>query len=245
MNKRLYGRCASIVALVVLGLSVVAIPAGPQSITERLGLGKKASSTEKIAAGLKEALTIGTGNAVSQTGRVDGYFANAAIKILMPERLRTLEKGLRAAGQGAKVDELILSMNRAAERAAPHAKDIFWGAIKEMTFEDARKIFSGGNTAATEYFKGKTTEKLTTAFRPIVAQATQEVGVTRQYKELTGSMSALPFVSTRSLDIDDYVVGKALDGLFFVLAEEEKKIRTQPAARVTSLLQEVFGRARR
>jgi hypothetical protein len=114
-----------------------------------------------------------------------------------------------------------------------------------MTFEDARKIFSGGDTAATEYFKARTTEKLTTAFRPIVAQATQEVGVTRQYKELTGSMSSLPFVSTRSLDIDEYVVGKALDGLFFVLAEEEKKIRTQPAARVTSLLQEVFGRARR
>jgi hypothetical protein len=179
MNKRLYGRCASIVALLVLGLSVITIPAEPQSITERLGLGKKTSSTQKIAAGLKEALTIGAGNAVSQTGRVDGYFANAAIKILMPEKLRTLEKGLRAAGQGAKVDEFILSMNRAAERAAPQAKDIFWGAIKEMTFEDARKIFSGGDTAATEYFKSKTTGKLTTAFRPIVARKWASRGSTR------------------------------------------------------------------
>ncbi len=240
-KKRSVGFAGGLLLAVVL----TALPVGAQSIGERLGLGKKSPSNEKIASGLKEALTIGTGNAVSQTGRVDGYFGNAAIKILMPEKLRTLEKGLRAAGQGAKIDEFVLSMNRAAERAAPQAKEIFWGAIKEMTFDDARKIFTGGDTAATEYFKSKTTEKLTTAFRPIVAQATQEVGVTRQYKELTGRMASLPFANTRSLDIDEYVVGKSLDGLFSVLAQEEKKIRTQPAARVTSLLQEVFGRARK
>ncbi len=231
---------------VALALAAWAVPVQAQGIAERLGLTKKSKlSDEKIASGLKEALTIGTGNAVSQTGREDGYFGNAAIKILMPEKLRTLEKGLRAAGQGAKVDEFVLSMNRAAERAAPYAKDIFWGAIKEMTFDDARKIFTGGDTAATEYFQRKTTDKLTAAFRPIVAEATEEVGVTRQYKELTGSLSSLPFLNTQSLDIDDYVVRKGLDGLFYVLAEEEKKIRTQPAARVTSLLQEVFGRMRK
>jgi len=241
---RLNKQKAAWIGGLLLSLGILTAPAGAQGIAERLGL-SKGPSNEKIASGLKEALTIGTGNAVSQTGRVDGYFANAAIKILMPERLRTLEKGLRAAGQGATVDEFILSMNRAAERAAPHAKDIFWGAIKEMSFDDARKILSGGDTAATEYFKRKTSEKLTAAFRPIVAQATEEVGVTHQYKELTGSMSSLPFFNARSLDIDDYVVGKALDGLFYVLAEEEKKIRTQPAARVTSLLKEVFGRTRR
>ncbi len=200
-------------------------------------------SDSKLAAGLKQALEIGTSKAVKSTGRVDGYFKSEAIKILMPEKMRTLEKGLRAAGQGPKVDEFVLSMNRAAERAAPAAKSIFLNAIKQMTFDDARKIFTGGDTAATEYFKTKTSEQLTAAFRPEVEKAMNEVGVTRQYKDLAGRAQSLPFMRSQTLDIDAYVVGKALDGLFYMVAEEEKKIRKNPAARVTRLLKDVFGRS--
>jgi hypothetical protein len=219
------------------------VTAQASKITDALGIGKTgALSHEKIAGGLKEALQIGTGNAVKATGRADGYFQNAAIKILMPEKMRTLEKGLRAAGQGPQVDEFILSMNRAAEKAAPLAKDIFISAIKQMTFDDARKILSGNETAATDYFRQKTTAQLTTAFTPIVQKATDEVGVTKQYKSLTAQAQSIPFLRTQALDVDQYVVGKALAGLFYMVAEEEKKIRKNPAARVTTLLKDVFGR---
>ena len=212
-------------------------------LLEKLGLGqKKELSVERIASGLKEALRVGTDNTVRLTGRPDGYFRNEAIKILMPEKLRTLERGLRAVGYGSQVDEFILSMNRAAERAAPHAKDIFWDAILEMSFDDARQVLSGGDTAATDYFRAKTTDKLAITFRPIVREAMNEVGVTRQYKQLVGRAQAIPFVKSEPLDIDEYVVAKALEGLFHVLAEEERKIREEPAARVTDVLKEVFGR---
>ncbi len=204
--------------------------------------GQKGLSDAKIGEGLKEALKVGTENTVNLTGKTDGFFLNQAIKILMPEKLRTLEKGLRAVGYGPQVDEFVLSMNRAAEKAAPFAKQIFWDAIREMTFEDVRKIFSGHETAATEYFKGKTSDRLTAVFKPIVDRAMNEVGVTRQYKELVGRYESLPFVKKETFDIDQYVVTKALDGLFHVLGEEERKIRTNPAARTTDLLKEVFGR---
>ncbi len=227
-------------------IALVVAPASAQVEQLLRGLGVPAPqsglSEAKVASGLKEALQIGTQNAVNLTGKTDGYLANQAIKILMPEKLRTVETGLRAIGYGSKVDEFILSMNRAAERAAPSAKQIFWDAIGAMTFDDARKILGGNETAATEYFRAKTSDKLTTAFRPIVERATNEVGVTRQYKELIGRYEAIPFAKSESLDVDQYVVGKALDGLFHVLGEEEKKIRTNPTARVTELLKEVFGK---
>ncbi len=234
-----------IVATALL-IFLTAVPASAQidQILKGIGMGPKEAglSEMKIASGLKEALKIGTANTVNLTGRLDGYFKNEAIKILMPERLQTLEKGLRAVGYGPKVDEFILSMNRAAEQAAPDAKPIFWDAIGQMTFEDAKKILSGGNTAATDYFKNKTTGKLTTAFRPIVDAAMNDFHVTRQYKELLEQFQAIPFMKTESLDIDHYVVTKSLDGLFYVLGQEEKKIRTNPVARVTDLLKEVFGK---
>jgi hypothetical protein len=197
-------------------------------------------SDARIAAGLKEALQVGTQNTVNLTGRLDGYLANQAIKILVPEQMRSVERTLRAVGFGEQVDAFVVSMNRAAERAAPAARGIFVDAIGAMTFDDARKILSGGNTAATEYFKGKTTDKLTAAFRPTVENAMNEVGVTRQYKEVAGLAHSLPFVKVDTVDVDSYVVGKALDGLFHVLGEEEQKIRSDPAARVTGLLKEVF-----
>lgn len=224
---------------------VTAAPASAQlgRILRGLGLGWPGGLNDaKIASGLKEALQIGTQNAVNLTGRLDGYFRNEAIKILMPEKLQTLEKGLRLVGYGPRVDEFVLSMNRAAERAAPRAKAIFWDAIGEMSFEDARKILNGGDTAATDYFQDKTTDRLTAAFRPVVDKAMNEVGVTRRYKELIGRYEAIPFVTSERFDIDQYVVTKALDGLFYVVGEEERKIRTNPTARVTDLLKEVFAK---
>ncbi len=237
-------------ATFVLALSVALGPASPaaaQLDQIMRGLGGALPQTSgltdsQIASGLKEALHVGTGNAVQLTGQHDGYFGNPLIKILMPEKLRTVEAGLRTVGYGPKVDEFIVSMNRAAEAAAPSAKQIFWDAITAMSFDDARKIWGGGDTAATEYFRGKTSGQLTTAFRPIVERTTNEVGVTRQYKELLGRAQGIPFLKTESLDLDHYVVGKALDGLFIVLGQEEKKIRTNPAARTTELLQQVFGK---
>jgi len=233
----------TVAAMMIVLLTALPASAQLDQILKGLGISQKSGLSDvKIASGLKEALKIGTQNAVNLTGRLDGYFMNQAIKILMPEKLRTMEKGLRALGLGSQVDEFILSMNRAAERAAPAAKSIFWDAIGEMTFEDARKILGGGNTAATDYFKAKTTDKLTVAFKPAVDQAMNEVGVTRQYKELVGKFQSIPFMKSESYDIDQYVVAKALDGLFYVVGEEEKKIRTNPAARVTDLLKEVFGK---
>ncbi len=134
-------------------------------------------------------------------------------------------------GYGPQVDDFVLSMNRAAEKAAPLAKQIFWDAIGEISFDDARKILSGPDTAATQYFRNKTTEKLTTAFKPVVEKSMNEVGVTRQYKELMGKYQTIPFVKGETFDIDSYVTSQALNGLFHVVAEEEKKsVRTRPHA---------------
>jgi hypothetical protein len=231
--------------IVSMFILLTAFPASAQldKLLKSLGGGEKGGglSDVKIGSGLKEALKIGTENAVTLTGKTDGYFLNQAVKILMPEKLHTLEKGLRAVGYGQKLDEFVLSMNRAAEKAAPFAKQIFWDAIGEMTFEDARKILSGNETAATEYFKGKTTDKLTVVFKPIVNKSMNEVGVTHQYNELVGYYEKIPFVKKETFDLDHYVVTKALDGLFHMVGEEEKKIRKNPTARTTDLLKEVFG----
>ena len=212
------------------------------NLAQRLGLGKTTRlSDDKIASGLKEALEVGTGNAVKSTGRVDGYFGNPDIKILLPDNVRRLDKGLRAVGYGPQVDQFVLSMNRAAEKAAPEAKQIFLNAILQMSFDDVRGIYKGGDTAATDYFRNTTSDQLAQAFRPIVEQATSDVGVTEQYKKLVSRAQMIPFVRTDSYDLDGYIVQKALDGLFFVLGQEERKIRTDPQAQVTTLLREVFG----
>ena len=146
------------------------------------------------------------------------------------------------AGMGSKIDEFELSINRAAEKAAPAASSIFKDALAQMTFEDARKILTGGNTSATEYFKVKTSQKLTVAFKPTVESAMADTGVVTQYKQLSGGLPSLPFGRSQGFDITDYVVGKSLDGLFYMLGQEEKKIRTDPAAQITPLLKEVFGK---
>ncbi len=209
----------------------------PSSNAAGLGL-----SNDKIAGGLKEALTKSTGTAVASTGRPDGYFKNQAIKILLPGQLQTAGKGMRMMGMGAQLDELELAMNRAAEQAAPAAKQIFINAITKMDFDDARKILSGGNTAATDYFKKTSSTELTHAFTPIVHKSMENVGVITQFNQLTQNSMAGPLLGKQNFNLDSYVVGKALDGLFYMLGQEEKQIRTDPAAQSTALLKEVFGK---
>jgi RNA binding exosome subunit len=203
---------------------------------------KKGGDQGTTVAGLKEALSIGTQNAVTEVSQVNGYFGNKAIKILMPKKLDTVANVLKKVGYSKEVDDFELSMNRAAEKAAPRAKSIFVDAIKEMTIEDARKVLSGGDTAATDYFKDKTHDKLYTAFEPTIASSLDEVGATRSYKTMMAKYESVPFVSKQSLDLDRYVTEKALDGLYYMVGQEEKKIRHDPAARVTDLLRTVFGK---
>jgi hypothetical protein len=236
-------RSRGILALALFLFVSIPVSGQIQDILQSLGVGnKKDLGNDKIVAGLKEALRVGTNNTILSTGRMDGYFRNEAIKILLPEKLRTVEKAMRVAGFGQKADELVLGMNRAAERAAPLAKNIFIQAIREMSFDDARRILTGGDTAATDYFKAKTGDRLTAAFTPIIDKSMSEVGLIQQYDQFMGGARQIPFLKTQSLDIRHYVVTKALDGLFFVLSQEERNIRKNPAARVTQLLKDVFGR---
>lgn len=201
-----------------------------------------ALTSQQASGGLKEALTKGVSTAVSSTGRPGGYFDNAAIKILMPPKLQTVEKGLRGMGMGPKVDEFERSMNTAAEQAAPAAKSILMDALRAMTFDDARQIVAGGNTAGTQYFKRTTSDKISAAFKPIVDQSMDKAGVTTKFQDLMGHAPSMPFMKTPTVDINAYVLEKAVDGLFVVMGDEETKIRTNPAAQVTPLLKSVFGR---
>lgn len=205
-------------------------------------LGKRQPGNDRVAAGLKEALTVGTKNAVASTGRVDGFLKNAAIKILLPEKLRSVGKTMHMVGMGQQVDALEVGMNRAAEQAAPAAKQIFINAVTKMTIADARQILSGGDTAATEYFKAKSTDQLTAAFAPIVHRSMENVGVVRQYNKLMQNPLAGELAQSQDFDLDQYVVSKTMDGLFYMIGEEEKKIRNDPAAQTTALLREIFGK---
>ncbi|HYA02826.1 MAG TPA: DUF4197 domain-containing protein, partial [Syntrophobacteria bacterium] len=195
-----------------------------------------------VVSGLKETLSVATGNVVTEVAKVDGYYNNQAIKILMPERIQKVADFVKMLGFQKEVDAFVLSMNRAAEHAAPKAEPYFVQAVKEMTFEDARKILNGGDTAATEYFKANTYDKLYEAFKPDVSASMNEVGVTRSYQTMMEKYQSVPFMKAESLDLDQYVTQKSLDGLFTMMAQEEKEIRTNPAARVTTLLRKVFGK---
>ena len=198
-------------------------------------------SNDEIIAGLKEALEVGTEKAVALVSKVDGYYRNPDIKIPLPESVQKVEKLLRAVGYGQKVDAFELSMNRAAERAAPEAKSIFQDAISQMSFEDARKILNGRDNEATLYFEDKTSGRLQELFKPIVKDSMGQVGVTRSFQNLNAKVESMPFGKSLSFDLDQYVTDGALQGLFKMLAEQERQIRTQPAARVTDLLQKVFA----
>ncbi|GAC1649736.1 MAG: DUF4197 domain-containing protein [Acidobacteriaceae bacterium] len=199
-------------------------------------------SESTMASGVKEALAVGTQNAVKQVARPGGYLENQEIKILLPASMRPVEQALRTVGQGPRIDDFVASMNHAAESAAPEAGKIFADAVRGMTVEDARTLLSGGDTSITDYFKSKTSMDLAVAFRPHVDPTMRANGVTQQYEALAGQMPNLPFMKTQSVDITGYVVQKALDGLFVMLGKQEKAIRTNPAARSTTLLRQVFGR---
>ena len=199
-------------------------------------------SQDKVGNGLKEALKIGAENAVKKVSVLNGYYGNPEIKIPLPEKVKKVESLLRTVGMGSQVDAFTESMNRAAEKAAPAAKDLFWNAVKGMSFDDAKKILKGRDNEATLYLKDKTGTKLLETFKPLVHQAMGSVGVTKQYQDLETKVKSIPFVGTSlGVDIDQYVSEKALNGLFIMLEKEEQKIRKDPAARVTELLKEVFG----
>jgi len=215
----------------------VAGPAG-----EGLGL-----SQADMTSGLKEALRIGTERAIEYLGRDGGFLNDAQVKIPLPQSLQTVDQGLRAAGQGAIADEFIATMNHAAEQAVPETAAVLGAAITNMTLDDAKAILTGSDDAATDYFRRSSRVRLTEAILPIVAAATERTGVTSAYKRfMAGGAGGLlsRFVGGENLDIDRYVTERALDGLFLKLAEQERLIREDPAARSTELLQKVFGASR-
>jgi hypothetical protein len=208
-------------------------------------------SEDQIASGLKQALGKGVSNAISSLGQSDGFLTNLTVKIPLPGKLQSVESALRLAGQSKMADDFVASMNHAAEQAVPVAAKVFGDAIQQMSITDAKAILTGTNDAATQYFKRTTQTNLYAKFQPVVQKATDSVGVTAQYKAMMGKFDAAnslgtmfgskPVVKFSAADIDGYVTQRALDGLFVMVAEEEKNIRANPVARTTDLLQKVFG----
>lgn len=199
-------------------------------------------TNSQVVSGLKEVLRIGANNAANKLSETDGFFRNAAVKILMPPEVAQVEKTLRSVGMGSIVDKAILSMNRAAEDAAKKAAPIFVDAITSMTLEDGFSILNGGQNAATNFLRYKTSAALSSAFRPVVQQSLEKVGATAMWKTVFTTYNKLPLVAKKvNPDLSSYVVERALDGMFYSIAQEELKIRTDPAAQVTNLLKQVFG----
>lgn len=197
-------------------------------------------SNADIVSGLKQALSIGTRNGTSQLSNVDGFFKNAALKILFPEEAKKAESTLRNLGMGNLADKAILSMNRAAEDAAKGAGTIFITAIKQMTITDAVNILKGGDFAATNYFKAKTTSELTRSFKPVIGKALKNADATKYWGN---AISAYNQFTTNKVntDLSAYVTEKAMEGIFYQVGLEEQKIRKDPVARTTEILKKVFG----
>lgn len=200
-----------------------------------------ALALDTSAAGVREALRLASERAVAIASKPGGFLDDARLHIRPPKTVRKIGNALRLVGMSAPVDELEVAMNRAAERAAAEAKPVFADAIRGVTLQDAVGIVRGGDTAATDYFRKATEARLTERFRPIVASSLSKVGARKQYDALVAQYRTLPLAEPANLDLDAYTTKKALDGLFTLLAEEEKKIRTDPAKRTTSLLKKVFG----
>lgn len=200
-------------------------------------------SSDTIIAGLKQALEVGTRYAVDNAGQTDGYLANELIRITMPPELEQASGLMRKFGLNQLADDFETSMNRAAEKAAPQATEIIVNAIKNMTIDDATNILNGPENAATEYFKKNTSEQLTGLFEPTIKDSLNQVGSTKYYNDLTAQIADIPFVGQSiNLDLPDYVTTQALEGLFSMIAVEEKKIRENPASRTTDLLKQVFSK---
>jgi hypothetical protein len=204
------------------------------------GSSKSGLSTDEVAAGLKEALSKGAELSAAKLSALDGYFANAAIKILMPEEAKKVEQKLRSFGFGKQVDQAILSMNRAAEDAAKSATPIFVNAIKQMSIQDAMGILKGGDFAATEFLKGKTTTALTEAFRPVIETSLEKVDATKYWNTVFTTYNQFSKEKVNT-DLAAFVTEKALAGIFYQVAQEEQKIRKDPLARTSDLLKKVFS----
>jgi hypothetical protein len=245
------GNCMRKIALLILVTILSCSPAAQSDLLKDLEGGaldllesnRSAGApldSKTIIAGLKEALSLGVNNGIKFVSQLDGFFGNKLIKILIPEKIQNIADVLRKAGFRKEVEQFELSMNRAAEKAAPKARAFFLDAIQTMTIQDAQAILRGNDTAATEYLKLKTRDRLYGAFKPVVASAMRDVGVTRSFQELMDKARTIPLLKEQTVDLDHHVTTEALDGLFFMIGEEEKKIRKDPAARVTSLLKKVF-----
>lgn len=212
---------------------------GAKSITQ----GNKNLSSDDIVNGLKEALNVGTKNSTTSASKVDGYLKNPKIKIPFPPEAEQMEKTLRSVGMGEQVDNFVVSMNRAAEEAAKDAAPIFIDAIKNMNISDGMSILKGSDTAATHYLRQQTTAELIVKFTPVIKAAIEKVKVTSYWTPLVTKYNKIPFVKKQNPNLDQYVTLKALDGLFYLISQEELKIRKDPAAQVTDLLKKVFGGA--
>ena len=203
--------------------------------------GLESISNQDAASGLREALVKGTQYAVDSLGRQDGFFGNGKVKISLPGSLQKVEKLLHQLGLGKQADELVLTMNRAAEAAVPEAKALLVDAVRKMSVQDAKGILTGGQDSATQYFKRSTSDQLRAKFLPIVKKATARVNLAQKYDEYAGKGAKLGLVKKEDANLDNYVTQKALDGLFVMVAEQEAKIRQNPAAAASGILQKVFG----
>lgn len=201
-------------------------------------------SNADAVSGLRQALTDGSAAAVKLLGAENGYFANPKVKIPLPPSLQKIESGLRMFGMKKQADELVLSMNRAAEAAAPEAKQLLVDTVKKMSVQDAKGILTGGDTAATEYFKRTTQAQLTQRFLPIVKKATDRAGLAQQYNNLAGQGASLGLIKKEDASIETYVTRKALDGLYLMIAEQEKSFRQNPVGAASNIVKKVFGALR-
>lgn len=203
--------------------------------------GKNALTNDEIVSGLKEALNVGTKNSTTKLSQVDGFYKNPKIKVPFPPEIKEVETTLREYGMGKQVDQFIMTLNRAAEQASKDAAPIFVNAIKGMTITDGLDILTGPDNAATSYLKAKTEKDLKAKFTPVVKNAINKAQVTKYWKPLATKYNKIPFVKKVNPNLEQYVTDKALNGLFLMIAEEEKKIRKDPVAQVTDLLKKVFG----
>lgn len=217
-------------AFVLLVICVPAWAAGLGNITD-----------SEASGGLREALTQGAGRAVDMLGRKDGFLANKKVRIPLPDGLAQVEPVMRMAGRGKDFDSLVTTMNRAAEAAVPEAKTLLVDAVRQMSVEDARNILTGGDDSATRYFKSKTQARLAEKFLPVVKQSTERLALAEQYNKLAGQAASFGLVKSEDAQIEGYVTRKALDGLYLMIAEEEKAIRRNPMQAAGSLAQKVFG----
>jgi len=195
----------------------------------------------EVAKGLREALEVGVTNAVTKLGHENGFMGNEAVRIPMPESLQKVESGMRKLGMGKQADELVATMNRAAEQAVPEAKMLLVNATRKLTIEDAKNILTGPDDAATQYFRAQSGEQLAQRFLPIVARETKKLKLADYYNRFANRGVALGLVRTEDANLDEYVTRKALDGLFATVADEERAIRENPLESSKRLIKKVFG----